>query len=144
MLSKDATKARHAKQSWRLHTRWLYGAAALLIAIAAGFIGAGIGARHLEPTVIEKVEYRDWPVYVDQTPAKCYEAMDAADEMLRIGLKSDDMTLKAAGLAAAGARNRSPAKLVKAAEATADAKKIGKDLAKARQVYIDLAGKCKE
>jgi hypothetical protein len=121
--------------------RSLWAAVAVLILVVGGLIGFGVGGAGI--TTIERevpVPGPTWTSPVPQTPAVCYEAMEAADEMFSAGLLADEAATEAAE---ALREANTLAEVAEARKLNDKAKRAAKDVSKSRRAYLELAEKCK-
>jgi hypothetical protein len=132
-------RPRRRRSNWSWPT-WLKITFVLLVILLVSLIGWQLAPKS-EPTMAAAetampAPQPTWTTFVSQTPAACYEAMEAADEVFQASLKSDTASLNAVRLASRSEYSAVPAAIKKAQDA-------GEELYQARKAYLKKAKACR-
>ena len=111
-----------------------------LVGIALGW-GYWGGAQAASTTVVPRPQ-PTYTSYVPEMPWECHDMLEVADTLYDMTGTSEQATLKAATLAAQGARENSAAKLIEAGRAIEQAQKWGPKVQNARANFLKQYKEC--
>ena len=139
-------RPRRAYKRW-FWPMWLKATAIGLVvsAVFLAFIYTGtVHGKTIEKTVVIPQPGPTWTSYVPEMPNECRDMLERADTLYDMSMSSDQATLKAATLAAEGARERNAGKLIDAGREIERAQDWLPKLRDARKKFLDQYRKCAE
>jgi hypothetical protein len=92
--------------------------------------------------------FKDWPVYIPETPQVCRDAMEAAEDMADRSVALHDVDMKRSAVIVQAQQAKDPKvslqKLAEAKRLIRASERANRELAAAEKAYSELAEKCRK